>query len=99
MYGFHVHEAVVNAGVKVTGCTVHLADQEYDTGPIILQRCCPVFSDDLPDDVATRVFHEECRAYPDAINLIAQGHVHITNGRRTYIDGDRFIERFANDVY
>lgn len=99
MYGHRVHEAVVDSGVKVTGCTVHLADQEYDTGPIILQRCCPVFSDDLPEDVAARVFQEECRAYPEAINLIAQGQVHITSDRRTYVDGDRLIERFTNDVY
>lgn len=99
MYGHRVHEAVVNAGVKITGCTVHLADLDYDTGPIILQRCCPVFSDDSPDDVAARVFEEECRAYPDAINLIAQGSVHITNDRRAYVDGDRTIERFGDNVY
>ncbi|MCD8351927.1 MAG: phosphoribosylglycinamide formyltransferase [Planctomycetaceae bacterium] len=98
MYGHRVHEAVVDAGVKVTGCTVHLADLEYDTGPIILQRCCPVYSDDDPDEVAARVFREECAAYPAAINLIAQGYVHLTTDRRTYVDGDRYIERFNHDV-
>lgn len=99
MYGHRVHEAVVDSGVKVTGCTVHLADQDYDTGPIILQRCCPVYSDDVPEDVAARVFQEECQAYPEAINLIAHGFVHITNDRRIHVDGDRAIERFRHDVY
>ena len=98
MYGHRVHEAVVASGVRVSGCTVHLADQSYDTGPIILQRCCPVYSDDTAEDVAERVFREECRAYPAAINLIAEGRVHLFSGRRAYVDEDRFIERFTNDV-
>lgn len=97
MYGHRVHEAVVASGVRVTGCTVHFADQSYDTGPIILQRCCPVYSDDHPDEVAARVFVEECLAYPIAINLIAEGRVSFTSARRTYVDGDRFIERFGSD--
>lgn len=98
MYGHRVHEAVVAAGVRVTGCTVHLADHSYDTGPIILQRCCPVFSDDTPDDVALRVFQEECQAYPAAINLIADGRVHPITDRRLHVDGDRYIERFSSYV-
>lgn len=98
MYGHHVHEAVVESGVKVTGCTVHLADHTYDTGPIILQRCCPVYSTDTPEDVAERVFREECKAYPEAINLIAEGQVSFISNRRTFINGDRFIERFSHDV-
>lgn len=98
MYGHRVHEAVVSAGVRITGCTVHMADHSYDTGPIILQRCCPVFSDDTPDDVALRVFHEECLAYPAAINLIADGRVHPITHRRLHVDGDRHIERFSCDV-
>ncbi len=99
MYGHRVHEAVVASGVKVTGCTVHLADHAYDTGPILLQRCCPVYSDDTPEEVAARVFREECRAYPEAVNLIARGAVRLTSDRRAYIDGDRYIERFARDDY
>lgn len=98
MYGHRVHEAVVASGVRVTGCTVHFADHTYDTGPIILQRCCPVYSDDTPDDVATRVFREECLAYPAAINLVARGAVHLFNERRAFVDGDRYIERFTQDV-
>lgn len=98
MYGHRVHEAVVASGVRVTGCTVHLADHSYDTGPIILQRCCPVYCDDTPDDVAARVFREECKAYPEAINLIAQGGVHFIHDHRIHVDGDRYIERFTHDV-
>ncbi|MCC8190783.1 MAG: phosphoribosylglycinamide formyltransferase [Planctomycetes bacterium] len=97
MYGHRVHEEVVASGVRVTGCTVHFADHSYDTGPIILQRCCPVFSDDGPDDVAARVFREECMAYPTAINLIAEGRIAYLSPRRIYVDGDRFIERFSYD--
>jgi len=72
MYGHHVHEAVVQSGVKVSGCTVHFVNNEYDAGPIILQRTCPVHDTDTPDDVAERVGVEERIAYPEAIRLFAQ---------------------------
>lgn len=75
MYGRHVHETVLAAGCKVTGCTVHFADQTYDTGPILVQRTCPVLDSDTPDTLAARVFEQECLAYPEAIKLIAQGRV------------------------
>ncbi len=95
MYGHRVHDAVVKAGVRVTGCTVHFADQQYDTGPIILQRCCPVYSTDTPEEVAARVYREECIAYPSAINLLAEGRVaHAPDGRVT-VDGDSALERFS----
>ena len=84
MYGHHVHDAVLAAGCKVTGCTVHFADQTYDTGPIIVQRTCPVLEDDTPDTLAARVFDQECIAYPQAIRLIAQGRVEI-DGQRVRI--------------
>mgnify|MGYP000682456884 CR=1 FL=1 len=77
MYGMRVHEAVVKAGVKITGCTVHFATNEYDAGPIILQRACPVYDTDTPEDVQRRVFREECEAYPDAIRLYAEGRLRI----------------------
>jgi len=83
-YGAHVHEAVLASGVKVTGCTVHFADNEYDAGPIILQRCVPVLDDDTPESLARRVFTEECAAYPEAIRLFAEGRLHI-EGRRVRI--------------
>ncbi len=70
MYGHHVHEAVIAAGRTVSGCTVHFADQTYDTGQIILQRTCPVLPDDTPDTLAARVFEQECLAYPEAIRAL-----------------------------
>jgi len=59
--------------VKLSGCTVHFADNLYDHGPIILQRAVPVLDDDTPDTLAARVFEEECKAYPEAIRLFAAG--------------------------
>lgn len=67
MYGHHVHEAVLAAGETESGCTVHIATNEYDRGPIILQRTCPVQSGDSPDDLAARVFEQETLAYPEAV--------------------------------
>jgi formyltetrahydrofolate-dependent phosphoribosylglycinamide formyltransferase len=72
-YGHHVHEAVLAAGDTESGCTVHFANNEYDAGPIILQRQCPVLPDDTPDTLAERVFEQECIAYPEAIRLFAEG--------------------------
>ena len=81
MYGHRVHEAVLNYGVKLTGCTVHFVDNQYDHGPIILQRSVPVLDDDSPETLATRVFQAECEAYPEAIRLIAAGKIRV-DGRR-----------------
>jgi phosphoribosylglycinamide formyltransferase-1 len=81
MHGHYVHEAVVASGVKVTGCTVHFATNEYDRGPIIAQRTVPVAFDDLPDDVAKRVFAAECEAYPEAIRLFANRRLRIVGNR------------------
>lgn len=83
-YGHHVHEAVLAYGVKVSGCTVHFADNVYDHGPIILQRAVPVLDDDTPDTLAARVFAEECEAYPEAIRLFAERRLRI-EGRRVRI--------------
>jgi formyltetrahydrofolate-dependent phosphoribosylglycinamide formyltransferase len=79
MWGHHVHEAVLKSGCKVSGCTVHFCTNEYDKGPIIVQRCCEVREDDTPDTLAARVFEQECIAYPQAINLFAQGKMLIQN--------------------
>ncbi len=70
MFGHHVHQAVLAAGDSETGCTVHYCDNRYDTGPIILQRRCPVLPHDTPDTLAARVFEEECKAYPEAIRML-----------------------------
>jgi phosphoribosylglycinamide formyltransferase 1 len=80
-YGRRVHEAALASGVKVTGCTVHFADNEYDHGPIILQRAVSVLDTDTPETLAKRVFDQECEAYPEAIQLFAQKRL-IVEGRR-----------------
>ena len=67
MYGRHVHEAVLAAGETTSGCTVHFSDNTYDTGPVLLQKTCPVLPDDTADTLADRVFALECDAYPQAI--------------------------------
>jgi phosphoribosylglycinamide formyltransferase 1 len=83
-YGHHVHEAALAYGVKVSGCTVHFADNQYDHGPIILQRPVPVLDDDTPATLADRVFAEECEAYPQAIRLFAEGRLRVV-GRRVVV--------------
>ncbi|MCM2371811.1 phosphoribosylglycinamide formyltransferase [Aporhodopirellula aestuarii] len=70
MYGHHVHEAVLARGVRITGCTVHFVDNQYDNGPILHQRSCPVLPDDTPDTLAARVFEQECLALPEAIAML-----------------------------
>lgn len=80
-YGHAVHEAALKAGVKVSGCTVHFADNKYDNGPIIIQRTVPILDDDTPDTLAARVFEQECTAYPEAIKLFAEGKLKIEDGR------------------
>ena len=75
MWGHHVHEAVLAAGESESGCTVHLVTNEYDAGPIILQKTVPVLDGDTPDALADRVFEVECLAFPEAIRLFAAGEV------------------------
>lgn len=73
MYGHHVHEAVLAAGEKESGCTVIIADHEYDHGPAIVERRVPVLADDTPDTLAARIFEAECEAYPEAVRMFAEG--------------------------
>lgn len=84
MYGHHVHEAVLEAGVKVSGATVHFVDEHYDHGPIILQGAVPVLEDDTPDTLAERVQAKERALYPEAIRLFAAGRLRV-EGRRVRI--------------
>ncbi|MEJ2703390.1 MAG: phosphoribosylglycinamide formyltransferase [Sedimentisphaerales bacterium] len=79
MWGHHVHEAVLKVGCKVSGCTVHFCTNEYDKGPIIVQRACEVSEDDTPDTLAARVFKQECIAYPQAVRLFAEGRLLVQN--------------------
>jgi len=83
MYGDRVHEAVLKNGAKESGCTVHVADDEYDHGPILVQRRVPVLEGDDVDRLAARVFEAECEAYPEAIRLYIDGRIHIDGGRVT----------------
>jgi len=69
-YGHHVHEAVKARGCTVSGCTVHFANEAYDAGPIVLQRCVAIEDSDTPDEIAAKVFAVECEAFPEAINLV-----------------------------
>jgi len=80
MYGRRVHQAVLATGKKISGCTVHFCDNQYDHGPIILQRTVPVLTTDTPDTLAVRVFEQECVAYPEAIQLFADGHISLDAG-------------------
>lgn len=82
--GFHghaVHEAVLKRGARVSGCTVHFADNQYDHGPIILQKVVPVLDDDTADSLQARVFDAECEAYPQAIRLFASGRLRVDGSR------------------
>jgi phosphoribosylglycinamide formyltransferase-1 len=83
-YGHHVHEAVLEYGAKISGCTVHFVDNEYDHGPVILQKCVPVYAEDTLDSLEARVFEAECEAYPEALALVADGRITV-RGRRVHI--------------
>jgi formyltetrahydrofolate-dependent phosphoribosylglycinamide formyltransferase len=84
LYGDRVHRAVLESGVKLSGCTVHFADACYDHGPIILQVAVPVEDDDTIEALAARVFAAECALYPQAIQLFAEDRLCIA-GRRVRI--------------
>jgi phosphoribosylglycinamide formyltransferase-1 len=71
MYGHHVHEAVIAARERVSGATVHVVDEEYDRGPVVLQRTVDVSPDDTPETLAARVLQVEHELYPEAIRQFA----------------------------
>jgi len=87
MYGHFVHEAVIERGVKLTGCTVHFADNVYDHGPIILQKAVEVKPDDTPDTLAERVQAAEREAYPEAVKLFGEGRIRIEGDRAFVTEG------------
>ncbi len=82
MFGPRVHRAVLEHGCKISGCTVHLVDERYDTGPILAQAAVAVEDDDTPDSLSLRVQKEEHRLYPQCIEAILQHKIRI-EGRRT----------------
>jgi len=84
-YGQHVHQAVLDYGAKLSGCTVHFVDNQYDHGPIILQRAVEVLEGDTSASLAARVFEAECQAFPDALRMIASGQLR-ASGRRVWME-------------
>lgn len=80
-YGLRVHQAALEMGVKVTGCTVHFVDNQYDHGPIIAQRACQVLDVDTAETLQSRVFELECNLYPEVINTIARNRVQVVNNK------------------
>jgi phosphoribosylglycinamide formyltransferase 1 len=86
LYGIKVHEAVLARGCKVSGCTVHFADNLYDHGPIIVQKSVPVLETDTPQTLAARVFQAECQAYPEAIRLFADARLVVSESRVRILD-------------
>jgi len=84
--GVHVHERVVEAGVRISGCTVHFVRPAVDDGPIIVQAAVPVHADDDADALAARVLSQEHRIYPLAVRLIAEGRVRVVD-EHVLIDG------------
>jgi phosphoribosylglycinamide formyltransferase 1 len=84
MYGERVHQAVIESGVKISGATVHLVDEQYDHGPIILQESVPVLFEDTPATLAQRVLEVEHRIYPQAVELAVSGKIRV-QGRRIEI--------------
>jgi len=83
-YGHHVHEAVLAAGVKLSGCTVHFVELDADAGPIIVQRAVPVMEGDTPETLAARVLIEEHNALPEAVRLFCAGRLRI-DGRIVHL--------------
>ncbi len=75
MYGIHVHEAVIAAGEKESGVTVHLVNEEYDRGPILTQVRVPVMPGDTPEKLAERVLVQEHILYPATLEKIATGEI------------------------
>ena len=80
MYGLHVHEAVIESGDKTSGASVHIVDDEFDHGPVVLQKSIQVEVTDTPETLAARILKIEHEIYPEAIRLFAEGKIKITNG-------------------
>lgn len=87
--GLHSHEQALNAGVRVSGATVHFVRAEMDAGPIVAQAAVPVRADDTPDSLAARVLEAEHRLYPHALSLVASG--------QAWVEGE--IVRFASPEF
>jgi phosphoribosylglycinamide formyltransferase-1 len=82
--GIRVHQQALDAGVKITGCTVHFVVRELDSGPIIAQVPVPVLPGDTAESLAARILVEEHRIYPQALKLVAEGKVRLEGGRAVF---------------
>jgi phosphoribosylglycinamide formyltransferase-1 len=82
--GVRVHERVIEAGEKMSGCSVHFVVPELDAGPVVAQESVPVLPGDAPDVLAARVLEAEHRLYPQALKLVAEGKVKLENGRAVF---------------
>jgi folate-dependent phosphoribosylglycinamide formyltransferase PurN len=87
MYGPHVHQAVFDHGVKISGATVHLVNENYDEGAIVLQKSCSIEGVSSPEEIAERVLKIEHEIYPLAVKLLVENRLKF-NGRRIEILGD-----------
>jgi phosphoribosylglycinamide formyltransferase-1 len=86
--GLHVQKAALEHGVKFSGCTVHFVDEGMDSGPIIIQAVVPVLDNDTEDSLSARILKQEHKIYSRAIQLFAEGRLHV-EGRRVLVTGDR----------
>lgn len=91
MYGRNVHAAVLEYGAKVSGCTVHFADEQYDTGPIILQKTAPVLPDDTPETLAARILPLEHAGYAAALTMLAEGRLAVIGRRVREVPSGLFL--------
>ena len=82
--GVHVHEQALQAGVRVSGCTVHFVVPELDAGPIVAQATVPVETGDTPEALAARVLEQEHKLYPAALKMVAEGRVKLEQGRAVF---------------
>jgi len=83
--GIRVHQQAIDAGVRVSGCTVHFVVPELDSGPIIAQAAVPVYPDDTAATLEARVLTEEHKLYPAALKRVAEGKVVLRNGRAVFL--------------
>jgi phosphoribosylglycinamide formyltransferase-1 len=78
--GLHVHERMLETGVRIAGCTVHFVRPAMDEGPILVQAAVPIAADDTPETLAARILVQEHRIYPLAVRLIAEGRARPAGG-------------------
>ena len=85
--GLHPHKQALDAGVRISGCTVHFVTPELDSGPIIAQAAVPVLAGDTPETLAERILVAEHRLYPFALRLVASGEARLEDGRAVLLKG------------